>query len=142
MAAAAGQCSLVYAPSYSGREAWLAQLEVLRAAVIHLTPKEVIDQLDVSKSTLSQSLHEQADKRWAAEWTHVVKAMLAQRYDEVSIDLLRKLCDMDLTVTTYVVEEPCGMTPEQERDAYRAELARTEGGKAAIARVLAKGKRK
>jgi hypothetical protein len=136
------QYSLTYAPSYSGHEAWQAQLEVLRAAVIHLTPKEVIDQLDVSKSTLSQALHEQADKRWAAEWTHIVKAMLAQRYDEVSVDLLRKLCDLDLTVTTYVVEEPHGMTPEQERDAYRAELARIEGGKAAIARVQAKGKRK
>lgn len=142
MANVAGQLGLVYTPSYSGHEAWQAQLEVLRAAVIHLTPKEVIDQLDVSKSTLSQALHEQADKRWAAEWTHIVKAMLAQRYDEVSIDLLRKLCDRDLAVTVYIVEECRELTPAEEAAALRFEMARLEGGRAALARVAAKGKRK
>ncbi len=134
---------LLYSPAVTGREAWLAQLEVIRAAVIHLTPKEVIDEIDIAKSTLSQALSEAADKRWAAEWTHVVKTMLARRHDDVSTDLLRKLCEHDTTVTPFVVDEPRNLTPEQERDGYRSELARMGGdGKAAIDRALGKGKKR
>lgn len=142
MADTAVQLGLVYRPSYAGHEAWQLQLEVIRAAVIHLTPKEVLDQIDVNKSSLSEALHERNDKRVAAEWIHIIKAMLSQRYDDVSQDLLRKLCDLDMTVTPFAVGEPAGMTPEQERDAYRAELARMgEDGKAAIDRVKRKARR-
>jgi predicted kinase len=136
------QLGLTYRPSYAGHEAWQLQLEALRSAVTHLVPKEVCDQLDISKSQLSQALHEQADKRMAAEWIHVIKAMLAQRYDDVSQELLRTLCNLDMTVTAFEIGDPKGLTPEQERDAYRAELARLgDEGKAAISRVLKKGKR-
>jgi hypothetical protein len=142
MAAVAPQLGLVYQPSYSGNEAWLLQLEVLRAAVTHLTPKEVCDQLDISKSQLSQAVNEQADKRVAAEWVHVIKAMLSKRYDDGSQELLRKLCELDMTVTPFAIGEPQAMTPEEERDAYRAELARLgEEGKAAIDRVKRKARR-
>jgi hypothetical protein len=138
-----GQLALTYRPVYAGHEAWQEQLEIIRAAVKHLTPKEVLFELDIAKSTLSEALAEQNSKRWAAEWTHILKAMLAQRFDDVSIELLRKLCEADMTVTPLEVGEPRALTPEQERDLYRAELARLgDAGKAAIARVQSKGKRR
>ena len=138
-----GQLAIAWSPAYAGNEAWQLQLAVLRAAVDHLTPKEVLDVIDVNKSTLSDALHERNEKRWAARWTHIVKAMLSKRYDEVSIDLLQRLCEADLAVTTLVVGEPRPLTVEEERDALRAELARmgTEGN-AAIDRVRGKAKRR
>jgi hypothetical protein len=138
------QLGFRYRPAHEGHEIWLQQLETLRAAVAHLEPKNVLFELDISKSTLSEALNEKNDKRWAAEWTHIVKSMLSQRYDELSRELLGKLCEFDIAVTPFVVSEPHALTPEQERDAYRAELARTEEGRAAIDRVrkLSKGKGK
>lgn len=137
------QLAITFDPAWAGREAWQAQLEVLRAVVTHLTSKEVLDKIDVAKSTLSEALHERNDKRWAAEWTHVIKAMLARRYDEVSVDLLRKLCDFDLATTTLVVGEPRELTPEEENQILRSELARLgEQGVAALDRVRSKGKAK
>lgn len=92
-----GQQALTFGPGYEGRQAWLAQLELLRAAVNHLVAKEVADQLDTNRSTLSEALNEQRDRRWAGEWTHTVKAMLAakQHEDPVAADLLRRICQAD-----------------------------------------------
>lgn len=153
-----GQLALVYDPNYVGRTAWDAQLEILRAAVAHLTPKEVTFALGIAKSTLSEAIRqpaledenggdrrdkEKGDRRVAAEWVHIIKAMLARRFDDVSQDLLRQLCDADMAATPYEIGEPRGLTPEEERDGYRAELARMgEEGKAAIARVQSQGKGK
>ena len=136
------QLRLTYSPCTEGGEAWLAQLEILRAVVAHLSPKEVLFELNINKSTLSEALSESNDKRWAARWTHVVKAMLARRYDETAVDLLQRLCESDLATTPHTLGEPDGLTPEQERDALRAELARMgEQGQAAIDRVKRKAKR-
>lgn len=135
------QLAISFDAAWAGREAWQSQLDVLRAAVTHLTPKEVLDTIDVAKSTLSEALHERNDKRWAAEWTHVIKAMLAKRYDDVSRDLLRKLCEFDVATTTYEIGESRPMTDAELAVAYRAELARLgDQGKAAIDRIH--GKRK
>ena len=90
------QQALTFGPGYEGRQAWLSQLELLRAAVGHLVAKEVADQLDTNRSTLSEALNEQRDRRWAAEWTHTVKAMLAARHDDpVAADLLRRIYAAD-----------------------------------------------
>ncbi len=137
------QLSLVYRPAHAGGEAWQRQLEVLRAIVEHLGRKEVAFELDVTGSALGDALHERDRKRWAAEWTHVVKAMLAHRYDDASRALLLQLCEADLEVTPLTVGEPRGLTPEELAIAYRRELAALGAdGKAAIDRVLGKGKRK
>lgn len=137
-----GQLALTYRPEYTGHEAWQLQLDILRAAVTHLTPKEVLFELGIAKSTLSEALGEKNDKRWAAEWTHVIKAMLSQRYDEVSIELLQKLCEADVIVTPLTVGEPRGMTAEEERDAYRSILNQTPEGRAAVDHVQRRGKGK
>lgn len=91
------QTALAFGPAYEGRQAWEAQLELLRAAVSYLVAKEVCDQLDVGRTSLSEALNEQRDQKWAAEWTHTVKAMLAakQHDDPVASDLLRRICQAD-----------------------------------------------
>lgn len=109
------QGSLTFGPAYEGRQAWLAQLELLRAAVNHLVAKEVVDQLDTNRSTLSEAINEQRDRKWAAEWTHVIKAMLkARRDDAVAADLLARICAADMAVTPMVTT--IEMTAEERED--------------------------
>ena len=137
-----GQLPLPVDPKFAGNTAWDEQLKALRAAVEHLTRKEVGWALGVTDSALGDALFERDKKRWSARWTHVVKAMLAQRYDEVSRELLSALCQTDVLVTPFGIDESELMTVEDERDAYRRELAKTEHGKAAIARIAGKGRRR
>lgn len=135
------QLALVYAPSHTGSEAWQRQLEALRLAVDYLGRKEVAFELDISGSALGDALHERDRKRWAAEWTHVVKAMLVAKHEDEARALLEALCTADLDVTSFVLEEPRELTPLEQAAAFRAELARLGAdGKAAIDRVLAIGK--
>ena len=120
------QAALNFGATYHGSEAWEAQLEVLRSAVSHLGAKEVAFQLDINRSTVSESLHPPSsnqskggepryERRWAAEWTHTVKAMLAARIgDQVAFDLLKRLCETDVVTTPFIVDEPVEMTPEEE----------------------------
>lgn len=109
------QGSLTFGPAYEGRQAWLAQLELLRAAVQHLVAKDVADQLDTNRSTLSEALNEQRDRRWAGEWIHIVKAMLkARRDDAVAADLLARICAADMAVTPSVTT--IEMTDEERED--------------------------
>lgn len=129
------QTSIGFSPAWTGRVAWDAQLEILRACVDHLTSKEVCDVIDIGKSMLSQALSPHHDKLVDPLWIHQIKAMLARRYDKVSQDLLRKLCEQDVAVTTLVVGEPVSLTPEQENVELKRELARLEGGTAALDRV-------
>jgi hypothetical protein len=118
-----GQLSLVYPPGTVGAEAWQQQLEVLRKAVEHLTRKEVAWALGVTDQALGDALYERDRKRWAAKWTHIVKAMLAQRHDQLSTELMRALCESDMTATPLEVGEPREMTPEEMVAALRRELA-------------------
>jgi len=109
------QFSLTYGPQYEGKQAWAQQLEVLRSAVAHLVAKDVADQLDINRSTLSDALKADTDRRWAAEWTHTVKAMLAERRsDVVAADLLRRLCECDVALSSLVVSDPVDMTDDEE----------------------------
>lgn len=109
------QASLTFGPAYEGRQAWLAQLELLRAAVNHLVAKEVADQLDTNRSTLSEALNEQRDRRWAGEWIHIVKAMLkARREDAVAADLLARISAADMAVTPLL--KPLEMSDEERED--------------------------
>lgn len=111
-----GQMSLTYGPAYEGRQAWEAQLELLRAAVNHLVAKEVADQLDTNRSTLSEALAEQRDRRVAAEWVHTIKAMLAARQhdDQVAADLLRRICQADMAAAPSVTT--IEMTDEEREE--------------------------
>jgi hypothetical protein len=109
------QQALTFGPGYEGRQAWLAQLELLRAAVGHLVAKDVADQLDTNRSTLSEALNEQRDRRWAGEWTHTVKAMLAARHDDpVAADLLHRICQSDTAAAPSVMTVE--MTDEERED--------------------------
>lgn len=93
------QLSLVYAPGEQGRMLWLSQLEAIRTAVGYLGLKEVSFALDVSGSMLSDALNERDRKRWAGEWTHVVKAMLMKRADIIARKLLRGIVETDVAGT-------------------------------------------
>lgn len=135
------QLAFVYDPAFEGGKAWEEQLKALRAAVEHLSRKEVAWALGVTDSALGDALFERDKKRWAARWTHIVKAMLAQGHDDVSRELLAALCNADVIVTPFSIDESEAMTVEDERDAYRRELAKTEQGKAAIARITGKKRR-
>lgn len=137
-----GQLSIAYKPSYAGGEAWQRQLVVLRAAVEHLGRKEVAFEIDVSGSALSDALNERDRKRWAAEWSHVIKAMLDQRADEVSQKLKLQLVEIDAVTASLVVSEPVDLTPEELAAGFERELkALGADGKAAIDRVRKRGRR-
>lgn len=120
------QPSLPYAPSYVGRSAWFVMLEALRAAVAHLGTKEVIYELNVAKSVLSEAINEreerkEGDKRWANEWTHVVLAMLEQRHNDTCDQLARTILEAQAALSSRFViadtsDEP---TPEEVEAAER-----------------------
>lgn len=127
-----GQLSLVYKPAHAGHETWQLELDLLRVVVAHLGHKEVAFELDINGSTLSDALHERANKRWAAEWTHIVKAMLSQRYDEPSHDLLVRLTDLG---ASFCPDDP-PRSPEELAAAFEVELKKMgEAGERAISRV-------
>jgi hypothetical protein len=131
-----GQLSIVYDPTYVGREAWQRQLVVLRTAVEHLGRKEVAYSLDVAGTYLSDAMNERDRKRWAAEWTHVVLAMLHSRRDDTSRGLMRQLAELGVSATPLVVDDSVEMTPEEQIAALRRELlALGDAGKAAVERV-------
>lgn len=127
------QLTLGYRPQYLGGEAWQRQLEVLRTAVNHLGRKEVAFELDISGSALSDALNERDHKRWAAEWTHVIKATLAQRRDETSAEILRHLIVTDAALTRFVVSEPVDLSADEVAHGYRNA---SPDQQQAIARIL------
>jgi len=109
------QLSLGYRPAYEGREVHERRLSVLHTTVEHLGRKEVAFELDISGSQLSDALNERDRKRWASEWTDVVKSMLRGRRDEVSQKLFRQLLELDAANSEFVVEEPLALTDEQKQ---------------------------
>ena len=116
------QLSLTYSPAYLGGKIFEQRLDVLRSAVNHLGLKEVSFELDVSGSMLSDALNERDRKRWAAEWVDVLKAMLAKRgSDEIATDILRRLCDLDVAGTPFIVRDEDALTPEDEATWARVE---------------------
>lgn len=130
------QLSLVYRPSDTGGEVWKRQLELIRTAVNYLGLKEVAFELDVSGSTLCDALNERDRKRWAAQWTHVVKAMLVAKHDDIASDLYRRIAEADVAASpTLYIDERSGMTDAEVIATYERQLAKSEDGKRAIARV-------
>lgn len=125
------QLSLGYEPGYVGADAWRHQLEAIRSAVNHLGLKEVSFALDVSGSMLSDALNERDRKRWAAEWTHVVLAMLSRRAgDQIAESLVRLIAETAILTTQLALEG--------EAEISRDELA---VAMAAIAKLRRKGRR-
>ena len=136
------QLALAYPADYVGKEAWERHLEVLRAAVAHLTAKEVAHILDVNKTHLSDALFERDRKVWHGHWTHVVQAMLSAKADDASRDLLRAIADAGVASTPFVISDVVELTPEEEVAALRRELAAFgAAGKAAIDRVKKRGRK-
>lgn len=136
------QLALSYSASYVGRRAWVSQLETLRSAVKHLGLKEVAFELDVGGTHLSDALNERERKVWHAHWTHVVKAMLGAKHDELASELLRAMVDADVAATPFAITEDEALTPEEEAAALRRELLSFgAAGKAAVDRVKRRGRR-
>lgn len=139
------QLPLGYPAAYVGREGWNQEIEAIRAAVRHLGLKEVAFACDVGGTHLSDAMNERERKVWHPHWTHTIKSMLERRHgDEIAAELLRAMLDADVSVTPqYVISEAVTLTPEEEAQALRRELAKFgEAGKAAIARVRGKAGRK
>jgi len=130
------QMSLAYSPSYTGGESWKNELEAIRSAVHYLGLKEVSFALDVSGSAVSDALNERDRKRWAAEWTHVLIAMLVRKGDDIAESMILAIEQARVAITPFVIEERKALTPEQLAAAYEREL-RSLGqvGEGAIARV-------
>lgn len=136
------QVAITFPAGYVGREAWDRQLEVIRAAVKHLGPKEVTFVLDIGATQLSDALNERDRKVWHAHWTHVLKAMLVAKRDEIAEDLLRQLVDIDVSATPFAITDDAPLTAEEESAALRRELLKFgEAGRTAVARVKARAKR-
>ncbi len=103
-----------YAAGYVGGRSWIEELELLRDAVRLLGQKEVAWELEVTGPALADALAERDRKRVAAEWTHVIVAMLARRDDEVAQELARTIIGSRASSTTFVVVEGVPLTPEEE----------------------------
>lgn len=130
------QLALSYPASYVGREVWQRQLEAIRASVKHLGAKEVAYELDVAASHLSDSLNERDRKHWHAQWTHVLKAMLVAKNDDLSLELLQSIIEADVESTPFAITDDHELTPEEENAALRRELAKFgDRGKTSASRV-------
>jgi hypothetical protein len=130
-----GQLALSYTASFDGRESWAQQLEAIRAAVSHLGPKEVLYELNISKSTLSETLRETNNHRWAAEWTHKLLRMLYARHDETCDRLAGAILDALVGChPRFLLEEVQDLSDAELAAAYRAALKR-RGGDEDIARI-------
>ncbi len=90
------QLSLIYSPATEGRKDFLACVEALRSALAYLGLKDVAFELDVGSTYVGDALSERDRKRWACEWTFVIKRMLQKRGDVLALQLLRNivLCEL------------------------------------------------
>lgn len=138
------QLPIPFAAGYLGKQAWMRKLEVLRAAVQHLTAKEVAHVLDVSGTHLSDALHERDRKAWHDWWTGTLIAMLAERRhtDAIADDLLRQLAESQIATSPFALVDDVPMTSEEECAALRRSLLKFgEAGKAEIDRLRKRGRR-
>ena len=130
------QLAVAWPPTYVGDQTWEREIDALRAAVRHLTPKEVAYALDVSATQLSDALYERERKIWHPRWTHVVKAMLAAEHTEFALELWRSIVESGVDGSPWTLVENEKLTLEEEAALLRSELARFgEAGKAAAAKV-------
>lgn len=130
------QLSLTYDATYVGREVWSKQLETIRLAVGHLGLKEVSFALDVSGSMVSDALNERDRKRWAAEWTHVLVAMLVRKGDDSALGFVRELYAVALEHTPFVLEDGDELSAEE----IVARLKRDDRGRELVARISKRGR--
>jgi len=109
------QFSFVFDPKSNGDETWEVERTALRDAIALLSLKEVAFQLDVNRSAISDAIDERktensngnvTEKRWAARWTHVIRAMLMKRGDKASLDIVERLVDAHTIGTQFIVDDP------------------------------------
>jgi len=129
------QLELTYPASYVGHTAWRGEdddqiggaLEVLSAAVEYLGRKDVIFELNIAKSTLSEAERETNDKRWAAEWIFKVLAMLTLRGDDKSAQLQRELLEAIVRLAPrFVIADANDEPTAEEVDAAERVLAKAK----------------
>lgn len=121
------QLPFAYKPGDAGRESWLAMLEAVRAAVNYLGPKNVTDEIDINKTTLSEALNEQRDRRWAAEWTHVVIAMLDRQHNAAADELIKRLLDAQVALSTrFIVVDASDEPTASEIEAANRVIAKVK----------------
>lgn len=126
------QLPFAYKPGAAGREAWLAMLEAIRAAVSFLGPKDVQDELDINKTTLSEALNEQRDRRWAAEWTHIVIAMLDRQHTAAADEMVKRILEAQAALSSrYTVVDASDEPTPQEIAAAERVLAKVRSRKRA-----------
>jgi hypothetical protein len=118
------QLAISYPAIFLGKQAWTRKLEILRAAVQHLTAKEVAHVLDVTGTNLSDALNERDRKAWHDWWTGVVLAMLTERRhaDPIADDLLRQLAEACIVTSPFILTDDEEMTPEERAAQYRRAL--------------------
>lgn len=93
------QLDLTFSASYIGHRAWRGDdddrvggsLETLNAAIEHLERKNVVYEINVAKTTLSEALNESNEKRMAIEWLFKILVMLTLRGDDASAAFQRKI---------------------------------------------------
>jgi hypothetical protein len=133
------QLAIPLPADYSGNEKWLRKLDVIRAAVQHLNPKEVAFALDVAHTQLSDAIHGRERKVWHASWSHIVKDMLLERRDrgdEYAGKMLRQILEIEIEGYGFELEESEEITMEDENASLRRELAQFgEAGRIAASRV-------
>lgn len=113
---AADQLELTYRPRFVGQQQWVNHLEAIRAAVDHLTRKEVCYELGCKDTYLAAALRppspEDDDERkdeqrkyWRAPWTLIVLAMLNAQYSEVADEHAAKILGTQARLTRFTVDE-------------------------------------
>lgn len=132
------QMPLPYRPSTTADEAWRGSpdhprcmLDILREAADHLERKNVIVELDIAPSTLSDAIKDKNDKRWAGEWIFTILAMLTKRGDEESASLQRQILEAFAALAPAFVIADANDEPSDEWIAEtERELAKAKAKKA------------
>ena len=85
--------------SYDDTTPWTRLRGVIENAVNHLGQKDVVFELGIAKSTLSDALHDRNDRGWRHEWTVKVIEMLRDRYTETANAFMREILDAQAVIT-------------------------------------------
>lgn len=85
--------------SYEDTTPWYRLLLVIEDAVNHLGQKDVVHELDIAKSTLSDALKDRNDRHWRQEWTLKVLELLANKYTDTANQYAKAILDAQALIT-------------------------------------------
>lgn len=109
--------------SYDDSTPWTRLRGLIENAVNYLGQKEVVFELGIAKSTLSDALHDRNDRGWRHEWTVKVLAMLREQYTDTANEYMRAILEAEAAVTRRfeVVAADSYISPEDEATWARVE---------------------